>query len=83
MPLSREEAAQAVALVEDGRSFRYVAEVIGSSLGSIHRAVQRYRELRTYDRRRGSGRRRSTSARDDRFLTLQVLRDRHTTAVQA
>ena len=35
-----------------------------------------------FSRRPGSGRKRSTTERDDRFMTLEVLRDRHTTAVQ-
>ena len=35
-----------------------------------------------YTRRRGSGRPRATSARDDRFLMLQSLRNRHQTAVE-
>ncbi|KAJ4437838.1 hypothetical protein ANN_13776 [Periplaneta americana] len=56
----REDVVRAVALVEDGRRLRYLARVFGTSLGSIHRAMQFYRELGTYDRRRGSGRRRST-----------------------
>ncbi|RZC39080.1 hypothetical protein BDFB_008861, partial [Asbolus verrucosus] len=45
-------------------------------------ALQRYRETQRYTRRPGLGRSRSTSARDDRFLTLQGLRDRHQTAVE-
>lgn len=83
MPLSAEDAARAVALVEDGRSLRYVAQLLNCAPSTISRILQRYRELGSYTRRSGSGRRRSTSARDDQFLRLNVLRDRHTTAVQA
>ncbi|KAJ4450057.1 hypothetical protein ANN_01464 [Periplaneta americana] len=69
MPPGREDVARAVTLVEDGRSFRYVAWIIGALLGSIHRAMQCYRELGTYNRRLRSSCRRSTSAKDDRFLS--------------
>ncbi|KAJ4442359.1 hypothetical protein ANN_03945 [Periplaneta americana] len=82
MPLSSEDVTTTVALVENGHSLRYVTRVIRALLDTICSAMQRYRKLGKYDRRRGSGRRRSTSGRDDRFLTLQVLRDRHSTAVQ-
>lgn len=83
MPLSPEQAAQAVALVEDGRSMRYVAEVLSTTPSTISRTVQRYRETGSFARRPGTGPRRATSERDDRFLQLQVLRDRHTTAIEA
>ncbi|KAJ4444397.1 hypothetical protein ANN_06189 [Periplaneta americana] len=83
MLLSCEDVERVVALVEDGHSLRYVARVIRASLSSIHSAMQRYGELGTYDRRQGSGYGRSASARDDRFLKVQVLRDHHTTAVQS
>ena len=82
MPLSLEDSVRTVSLFDDGRSYRYVADRIGASIGSIHRAVQRFREFNTFSRRPGSGRKRSTTERDDRFMTLAVLRDRHTTAVQ-
>lgn len=82
MPLSPEASASAVALIEDGRSYRYVAERLGASIGSIHRAVKRFRETNSYSRRRGSGCKRATTARDDRFIRLEVLRDRNSTAVQ-
>ena len=55
---------------------------IGASIGSIHRAVQRFREFNMFSQRPGSGRKRSRTERDDRFMILEVLRDRHTTAVQ-
>ncbi|PSN51300.1 hypothetical protein C0J52_05299 [Blattella germanica] len=41
MNLSPADAAKAVALIEDGRSFRYVADRLRKSLGSVHRAVKR------------------------------------------
>lgn len=83
MPLSAEEVAQAVALVQDGRSMHYVAQLLGTTASTISRALRRYRETGSYSRRPGSGPRRATSARDDQFLRLQVLRDRHSSAVEA
>ena len=62
---------------------RYVAGVLGVNASTIQRTYQRYRDLGTYTRRPGSSHRRATSARDDRFLRIQVLRNRHTTAVEA
>ena len=83
MVLSATDAARAVALVQDGRSQYYAARVIGATRSSVQRAVQRFQETGGFVRRRGSGRKRCTNARDNRFLTLSVLRDRTTTAVQA
>ena len=82
MPLSVEYSVRAVSLIDDGQSYRYVADRIGASIGSIHRAAQRFQEFNMFSRRPGSRRKRSTTERDDRFMILEVLRDRHTTAVQ-
>ncbi|PSN39402.1 hypothetical protein C0J52_16580 [Blattella germanica] len=59
-----------IGMVEDGRSMRYVAEVLGVSASTIQRTYQRYRDLVTYTRRPGFGHRRAKSARDDRFLRI-------------
>ena len=82
MPLRVQDSVRAVSLIDDGRSYRYVTDRIGALIGSIHRAVQRFWEFNMFSRRPGSGRKRSSTERDDRFMTLEVLRDRHTTAVQ-
>lgn len=82
MQITSDEVAGVMALVADGRSVRYAARAIGKPETTVRRAVQRYRETQRYTRRPGSGRPRSTSARDDRFLSLQCLRDRHQTAVE-
>ena len=83
MPLNREDAARAIALNEDGRSSRYVARVININVSTFQRAYQRFRETGSYCRMPGPGRKRSTTTKDDQFLKLQFLRDRHTTAVEA
>ncbi|EFA01186.1 Transposable element Tc3 transposase-like Protein [Tribolium castaneum] len=81
MILHSTDAARAIALLQDRRSQYYAARVLGVSRCSVQRAVERFRETGSYTRRVGSGRRRCTTARDDHFLTLQVLRNRDTTAV--
>jgi hypothetical protein len=68
--------------VVDGQSVPYAALAIGKPETSVRRALLRFRETQRYTRRPDSGRPRSTSARDDKFLTLQCLRDRHQAAVE-
>jgi transposase len=60
-----------------------VARVLGVSRCSIQRAVNRFPETKGYTRRVGSGRKRSTTAHDDHFLTLTIPRNRDNTAVRA
>lgn len=83
MPLSAEDVARGVALIDDGRSIRYAANAIGVPYETLRDAVRRFRETGSYNRRPGSGRPRVTEPRDDRFLTLRILRNRHLTVVQA
>lgn len=80
MVLPSEDIARADALAREGRSLRYIAETLGVAKSTIHDALRRFRETGSYDRRAGSGRPRATTAVDDRFITLSVLRDRHLTA---
>jgi hypothetical protein len=67
-PLVGVNIARAVALVEDGCCFRYGANAIEAPLASGHRAVKRFQKTNQYTRRPGSGRKRATTHRDDRFL---------------
>jgi transposase len=83
MGLTPSDIARAIALIQDGRSKYYVARVLGVSRCSIQRAVKRFPKTKGYTRRVGSGRKRSTIARDDHFLTLTILRNRDTTTVKA
>jgi transposase len=83
MGLTPSDTAGAIALIQDGQSKYYVARVLGVSRCSIQRAVNRFPETKGYTRRVGSGRKRSTTAHDDHFLTLTILRNRDTTAVRA
>lgn len=82
MPLNREDCARAVALVEDGRSRRYVAGVLGVGHSTINRVIRRFTETGRMTRRPGSGRKRKTTAIDDRFIVLRSLRDRHSTSIE-
>jgi hypothetical protein len=69
MPLAGVNIARALALVEDGRSIRYAANAIGVPLTTTgQKAVRRFQETGQFTRRPGSGRKRATTHRDDRFL---------------
>jgi transposase len=81
MPLDSVDIARALALIEDGRSIRYAANAIGAPVTTVHRAVRRFHETGQYTRRPGSGRKKATTHRDDRFLVSNILRDRQMTAV--
>lgn len=74
-------AARIVAALEDGRGQRETARNVGVSLSSVQRVWQRYQETGLLTRRPGSGRGRTTTPRDDRFLLSSALRNRTVTAV--
>lgn len=78
--LSEKEVAVIVALREEGRSQQYIAERLGAAQSSVSRALRRFRETGEHRRRAGQGRNRVTSARQDRFLRLNALRQRFVTA---
>lgn len=78
--VTNEEAARIIALIQDGRSQRYVAGVIGVQQSTISRVVNRYQETGQLTRRPGQGRGRVTSVVDDRYLRLTALGIRHTNA---
>jgi transposase len=80
--LAPTDIARAVAMLENGRTYSDIAQMFGQSKSTIHRSVSRWRQTGKYVRRRGQGRKRSTTAVDDRFLALQTLRNRRQTAVQ-
>jgi len=82
MVLSVEDCAKAVALVEDGRNYEYVARVLHTHRSTIKRVVERFRQTGQNKRKAGSGRKRKTTALDDRYIRNNALRDRHLTAVQ-
>jgi transposase len=69
-------SAQIVALNNDGRNVRYIAQHLNIAQSTVQDTLSRFLETNEFTRRPGSGRRRSTNARDDRFLHLSVPRDR-------
>lgn len=77
--LSVEDAVKESTLLEVGHSMRYVANLLGRNHSTISRMVQRFNQTGSYNRRPGQGRKRSTNARDDRFLRLSALRNRTVT----
>ena len=83
MGLLPEDVARVVALIEAGHSQRDAARQTGIPRSTVQHVYQRFRETGEYSRRVGSGSQRRTTPRDDRFLLLNVLRNRHQTAVGA
>jgi len=70
------DVAKAVALIEIGANYSDIADMLGKSKSTIYRNVRRRRQTGDYVRRRCQGRKRSTSAGDDRFMVLQTLLNR-------
>lgn len=81
MPLAPTDVARLVALIQDGRSQRYVSRTLGLPRTTVQDAWNRFVQNGTFIRRAGSGRRRATTAVDDRFVVLNALRNRRTTAI--
>lgn len=78
--LTEIQVAQAVALVEGGVSRRDVARRLGVSHSQVNRAVQRFHQDGTMRRRPGQGRRRKTTALEDRHMVRTAARSPYTTA---
>ncbi|PSN42614.1 hypothetical protein C0J52_25205 [Blattella germanica] len=74
--MTPEDVTRAISLFEDGRSIRYIANILGVARSTVHDAIKRYQEIGEYSRRPGSGRPRATNNRDDRVIVLTMLRDR-------
>lgn len=81
MDTTAEEAAQVIALLQSGMRQCDVARQLNLSRFSIRRVYQRFQETGGYIRRRGSGRKRCTTGRDDRFIVSTSLRNRFSNAV--
>lgn len=73
--LSEVQCARACTLLENGATQRVVAVEYGVSQTCIRNVWRRYQENGNYQRRPGSGRLRSTDARDDRYLTILARRN--------
>lgn len=75
------EAAQIVALLQEGLSQRTVARRLHKSQSCVSKVYNRFRETGGFIPRPRSGRRRCTSETDDRFIVSTSLRNRHLTGV--
>jgi transposase len=78
--LSPEECTVAVALSEEGRTQQSITERFGVMQPTISRVIIRYLETGINKRRTGKGRKRMTTANQDRFFRLQTLRQRFLTS---
>ncbi|KAL1454589.1 hypothetical protein WDU94_010809 [Cyamophila willieti] len=74
--LSEVQVSRAVALLGAGWTYARVGQDLGVSKSTVHLVVQRFRETGQYKRRRGQGRKRATTARDDRYMILTATRNR-------
>ena len=72
--------AAVVASYEAGMSYEDIRVKFDVPRRTVYRWVKRKEDEDTLERREGSGRRRKTSATEDRHIVLSVLRDRDTTA---
>jgi transposase len=59
--LTVEQAAMAIALLNDGRSQRYVTRTLEMNQSTVSRIAQRYQETGELKRRSGQGRKKVTS----------------------
>lgn len=82
MDTTPEEAAQVLALLRRRVRQCDIARQLNLSRFAVRRVVQRFRETGGFVRRHGSGRRRCTSERDDRFIVSTSLRNRFSNAVE-
>lgn len=81
MVLTTTDVAKIVALIEEGHNKSYVARTLGFPRATVQDAWNRYLGTGNFTRRQGSGRKRKTTAADDRFLVVRSLRDRRATSV--
>lgn len=78
--LTEVEVMRVITLIENGCSQRQIARDMGVSQSVISRILSRYRQTGRLCRRRGQGRKRETTEREDRNMVRHVLRERMTTA---
>lgn len=78
--LSITDRGRALAWLQDGETQRSVAHRLNVSQSVIGRLWQRFRATGSVQNRPRSGRPRSTTAREDRYLTNMALRQRRVTA---
>lgn len=72
-------AGNIVSLLQEGCTQCYVSERFGVSRSTVQRTWTRFQETGSLKRRPGSGRKRCTEPRDDRYIVSQALRNRKST----
>jgi len=88
--VSEQDAVRAITLRNEGRSYGYIAGILGRSKSVVERVIKRNENYGLTTRRPGQGRKRMTTAREDRrirlaalkdpFITSQAVADEHTRA---
>lgn len=78
--LSEHEVVKVVTLIEEGEKIRGVARRLNVSPSVVSRVYNRYLATGSFRRRPGQGRKRKTTAAQDRFLISCALRRRVSTA---
>ena len=68
-----------VVLLEEKKSFAEISRRVGYSSRAVSNCVRKFRESGSLERKKGSGRGRSTTARDDRRLKNILMKDRFQT----
>ena len=64
---------------ESLNDYMKVSEASGWSYGLCYRIIQRWKESKSIDRKRGQGKKRKTTQKDDIFIAEQVKRNRNVT----
>lgn len=82
MVISELDAAHEVALVKDGRSQRYIVQVLEISQSCVRRNWSRFLKTDSYCQPPGKVLHRCTSARGDYFFTLSMLQNWSLTAIK-
>uniref|UniRef100_A0A2H1VNK9 SFRICE_026544 n=1 Tax=Spodoptera frugiperda TaxID=7108 RepID=A0A2H1VNK9_SPOFR len=82
MTLNSAQVAQAVLFRSQRRTQREIAETLDVPRTTLRFALKRYDQTGLYTRRPESGGFRCSSARDDRFMVLAILKNRFLTAVE-
>ena len=75
------QKGEAVAWSKEGISAREIALRLNQSNACISRFLKRFDVTQDFSRVKGSGRKRKTTPRADRFIERQVIKRRRTTAV--
>ena len=74
------EKGQIIAWNEKGMSCRQIAKKLKRNHTCISRFVKRFTATKEYSRRPGTGRKRKTTDRDDRYIVRQALKKRRISA---